>query len=126
MNEPYVDSLWFSLRSLVGGLQSAGRLPETGHLYDARQEIVKDHLRRWDPRGDAAGFGASGIERALQEAGSISGRNHGASFLAFELIKLYCSCVGDEDHERQAAQRATDELTKAEKELAKQRKKRGW
>lgn len=123
MTDPQIDLLWYGLQPVVSGLQAADRLAATGLLYDARLEVVKDHLRRWGLRRNLAGLGPSGVERALDEAGAIARRNHGASFLAFELIKLYCSAVGEERGERDAARRATEQLAKAEKEIAKQRKR---
>jgi hypothetical protein len=121
--EPNVDALWYGLQPVVAGLQAAGRLPATGQLYDVRLDLVKDHLRRGGTRRSLAGFGSSGVERALDEAGRISGRNHGASFLAYELIKHYCSAVADDALEAKAAQKAADELRKAGKELEKERKR---
>ena len=123
MTEPNVDILWYELQPTVQGLQLASRLPSTGDLYDPRLEVVKDHLRRWGVRRSLAGFGFSGIERALSEAAGMSRRNQGASFLAFELIKRYCSLVGDARSEAVAARRAVDELRKAQKAIDKERQR---
>lgn len=123
MTEPNVDILWYELQPTVHGLQMASRLPGTGDLYDPRLEVVKDHLRRWGVRRSLAGFGFSGIERALSEAAGMSRRNQGASFLAFELIKRYCSLVGDARNEAVAARRAMEELRKTQKAIDKERKR---
>jgi hypothetical protein len=126
MTEPHIDTLWYGLQPVVTGLQAADRLPTTGHLYDARLEVVKDHLQRWGTRRNLGGIGPSGGERALLEAGAIARQNPGASFLAYELVKAYCAAIGDERLEGQAARRATEQLAKAEKELQKRRKRGQW
>lgn len=122
MTEPNVDVLWYELQPTVAGLQAADRLPPAGYLYDARLEVVKDYLRSALPLA-AAGKGSAGLDQALAEAGRISKHARAAGFLAFELIKVYCSAVGDRRSEARAARRATDALHKAEKDWAKQQQR---
>jgi hypothetical protein len=107
-----IDVLWAEVKNNVKGLQSAGRLPGDGELYDPRLEVIKQYLE------DGYDYAAE------QEAKRLARSHKGAGFMAYELLKVYRIAEGNTGTASAAAVEAAKLLKDAEREVQKKRKSR--
>ena len=110
-NEPDIDRLWTTVRQTVEVLQNTGRLPHDGYIYEPRQDVVREGLRRGE------------VPLAEREAANLARPNKAAGYAAFELLKEYELTYGTAEKAARHAATAAKLLAAAEKANQKRLKK---